>query len=69
MTGVQATPTLIVNGRYRVIGRQDTGMEGMLKTADFLLARDRAAAKAKGPAKPATKPATQAAPPATPAKS
>lgn len=47
MTGVQATPTLIVNGKYRVIGRQETGMEGMLKTADFLLARDRAAAKGK----------------------
>lgn len=70
MTGVQATPTLIINGKYRVIGRQETGMEGMLKTADFLLARDRAAAKAKGaPAaivKPAPKPATKPAAPARP---
>jgi thiol:disulfide interchange protein DsbA len=62
-TGVEATPTLIVNGRYRVLGRQETGMEGMLKTVDFLLAKDRAAARAKAaPAKPAPKPAAAAKP-------
>jgi thiol:disulfide interchange protein DsbA len=67
-TGVEATPTLIVNGKYRVLGRQETGMEGMLKTADFLLAKDRAAAKAKAasakpaPAKPAPKPSAAAKP-------
>jgi len=58
-TGVQATPTLVVNGKYRVIGRQETGLEGMLRTVDFLVAKERAAAKA-GPAKPA--PAVKAAP-------
>ena len=55
-TGVQATPTLIVQGKYRVIGRQETGMEGMLRTVDFLLARERAAAKAAPAPKPAAKP-------------
>ena len=61
--GVQGTPTLIVNGKYRVIGRQETGNEGMLRTVDFLVARERAAAKARGarPA-PAVKPASSANP-------
>lgn len=57
-TGVQSTPTLIVAGKYRVLGRQETGVEGMLRTADFLLARERAAAKAR-PAPPAAKPAAK----------
>ena len=59
-TGVQATPTLIVNGKYRVIGREETGQAGMLRTVDFLLAKERAAAKA-APARP-TAPAAKPAP-------
>jgi protein dithiol oxidoreductase (disulfide-forming) len=34
-SGVEGTPSLLVNGKYRVIGRQETGNEGMLRTVDF----------------------------------
>jgi protein dithiol oxidoreductase (disulfide-forming) len=60
-TGVQGTPTLVVNGKYRVMGREDTGPAGMLRTVDFLLAKERAAARG-GPGKPAAKPAPGAKP-------
>lgn len=59
MTGVQATPTLIVNGKYRVAGRQETGIPGMFRTAEFLVEKERSAAKAAPPAKPAGKPAAK----------
>ena len=49
-TGVNATPTVIVNGKYRVSATADRGFEGMLQTIDYLVARERAAA----PARPAT---------------
>lgn len=54
-TGVNATPTIIVAGKYRVMTTQDRGHDGMLATVDWLLARERAAAKAasNAPAKPA----------------
>ena len=55
-SGVQGTPTLIVNGKYRVMGREDTGVTGMFRTAEFLVAKEREAAKAPK-AKPAAKPA------------
>ena len=42
-TGVTATPTIILNGKYRVSVTRDRGFEGMLKTVDFLIARERAA--------------------------
>ena len=41
-TGIQATPTIIVAGKYRVNVQGDRGFEGMLRTADFLLAQERA---------------------------
>ena len=41
-SGVQATPTLIVNGRYRVIGRSH---EEQLQIADRLIAHERDAAR------------------------
>lgn len=53
-SGVDGTPTLIINGKYRVLGRQDTGIAGMFRTAEFLIEKERSAAKA-GPAKPAAK--------------
>jgi thiol:disulfide interchange protein DsbA len=58
-SGVDGTPTLIINGKYRVKGREDTGVAGMFRTAEFLVAREREAAKAPmlKPAKPAAKPA------------
>ena len=42
-TGVNATPTVIVNGRYRVNGRT---LEDILRITDQLIARERAAAQA-----------------------
>ncbi|NLA68358.1 MAG: thiol:disulfide interchange protein DsbA/DsbL [Gammaproteobacteria bacterium] len=39
--GVEATPTIIVNGRYRVLGRS---LGDMLRITDLLVARERAAA-------------------------
>lgn len=44
-TGVSATPTLIINGKYRLNVTRDRGFEGMLATADYLIARERAEAK------------------------
>jgi thiol:disulfide interchange protein DsbA len=40
-TGVQGTPTLIVNGKYRVIGKS---FDDMLRVADALIARERTGA-------------------------
>lgn len=45
-TGVTATPTIIVNGKYRVNVTEDRGFAGMLSTVDFLVAQERAAAAA-----------------------
>ena len=58
-SGVQGTPTLIINGKYRVAGREETGVAGMFRTAEFLVAKEREAAKAPTPkrATPAAKPA------------
>jgi thiol:disulfide interchange protein DsbA len=39
-TGVDRTPTLVVNGKYRVIGRSNAES---LKIAEFLIAKERAA--------------------------
>ncbi|MGH8027482.1 MAG: DsbA family protein, partial [Pseudoxanthomonas sp.] len=38
-TGIEGTPTLVVNGKYRVIGHS---FEDTLRTTDFLVARERA---------------------------
>lgn len=44
-SGVEGTPTLIVNGRYRVAGRT---LDEALRIADHLIARERAAAGRAG---------------------
>lgn len=49
-TGVTATPTIIINGKYRVNVTEDRGFAGMLSTVDFLLAQERAAVSAPAPA-------------------
>jgi len=49
-TGVNSTPTFIVNGKYRVTGKSH---ENTLQIADYLIARE-LAAKSKPAAKPAT---------------
>ena len=47
-TGVTATPTIIVNGKYRVNVTADRGFNGMLSTLNYLIAKERAEApKAK----------------------
>lgn len=43
-TGVSATPTIIVNGKYRVMVTQDRGFDGMLATVTYLVGRERALA-------------------------
>ena len=40
---IEATPTLIVNGRYKVSVTQDRGHEGLISAVDHLIARERAA--------------------------
>jgi thiol:disulfide interchange protein DsbA len=62
-TGVNATPTVVVNGRYRVSATADRGFEGMIRTIDFLVARERAAqARPAAPAAAATPAAAKPAP-------
>lgn len=43
---IQGTPSLVVAGKYRVMATPETGLPGMLKTADYLIERERTAAKA-----------------------
>ena len=51
-TGVNATPTIIVNGKYRVNITQDRGAKGMLETVTYLVAQERAAKTAPAAATP-----------------
>ena len=48
--GVTATPTIIINGKYRLNVTQDRGFDGMLATVNYLVAQERAAAAARKPA-------------------
>jgi thiol:disulfide interchange protein DsbA len=41
-TGVSGTPTIIVNGKYRVSATRDRGFAGMLATTNYLIAKERA---------------------------
>ena len=41
-TGIEGTPTLVVNGRYRVLGRS---FDDTLRITDYLVARERATRK------------------------
>lgn len=58
-TGVSATPTVIINGKYRVSPTADRGFEGMLHTIDVLVARERTAAAATRPPPPGATVPTQ----------
>ena len=49
-TGVTATPTIIVNGKYRVNVTTDGGFPAMLSTVNYLIVRERAAAAKATPA-------------------
>ncbi|MBK8992300.1 MAG: thiol:disulfide interchange protein DsbA/DsbL [Gammaproteobacteria bacterium] len=59
--GITGTPELVVNGTYRISGRTAGSPADMLKVADFLVERERAARAA---AKPAAKPDSFRCPPA-----
>ena len=41
-TNVQATPTMIINGKYSATTTNDRGPEGLLATIDYLVAVERA---------------------------
>src|SRR5690606_7533691 len=43
-TGVRSTPTIIVAGKYRAVATREGGMEGLLNTVDWLVARERGTA-------------------------
>lgn len=45
-TGANSTPTIVINGKYKIIATQDRGFEGMIKTIDFIIAKERVAMKA-----------------------
>jgi len=47
---IRGTPTLVINGKYTAMTTVDRGFEGQLRTAEFLIAKELAAGKAK-PAK------------------
>lgn len=59
-TGASSTPTIIVAGKYKVNATREGGFAGMMRTVDFLVAKERAAIAARGPAKPAATPAIPA---------
>jgi len=46
-TGANSTPTVVVAGKYKINATQDRGFEGMIKTMDFIIAKERAAMKSK----------------------
>ena len=52
-TGANSTPTFIVAGKYKVNATRDGGYAGMMRTIDFLVAKERAAIAARAPTKPA----------------
>lgn len=50
-SGVDSTPTIVVNGKYRVIGKSH---EDTLRVTEHLIAQERAAQAGAAPASPAT---------------
>lgn len=55
-TNAMSTPTIIVAGKYKANVTRDGGFPGLLRTVDFLVAKERAAIAARAPAKPAAAP-------------
>lgn len=55
-TGANSIPTVIVAGKYRLNATREGGWEGLLRTIDYLVARERAAAPARPAAAPAAAP-------------
>ncbi len=54
-TGAFSTPTVIIAGKYKLNATQDRGFEGMIKTMDFIIGKERAALKAAKPKVATTK--------------
>ncbi len=52
--GVDATPTMVVDGKYRIMAGKEGGFERMLQVVDFLVAKERAARKASTPVETTT---------------
>ncbi|MCB1568185.1 MAG: thiol:disulfide interchange protein DsbA/DsbL [Xanthomonadales bacterium] len=52
--GVDATPTMVVDGKYRIMAGKEGGFERMLQVVDFLIAKERAARKASTPVEATT---------------
>ena len=48
-TGANSTPTIVINGKYKIVATQDRGLDGMIKTIEFVIAKERAAMKAPKP--------------------
>jgi protein dithiol oxidoreductase (disulfide-forming) len=47
--GANSTPTVVVNGKYRIMATPDRSFEGMIKTIDFIVAKERVAMNAAKP--------------------
>jgi protein dithiol oxidoreductase (disulfide-forming) len=54
-TGANSTPTIVINGKYKINATQDRGLEGMIKTVDFIIGKERSAMKMVKPKPAATK--------------
>jgi protein dithiol oxidoreductase (disulfide-forming) len=39
--GIDGTPQIVVNGKYRVVSTREGGFDGMLRTVDMLIERER----------------------------
>jgi thiol:disulfide interchange protein DsbA len=52
--GVEGTPTIVIDGKYRVIPTRSGGPDGMLRTVDWLIAQQRPLHAALHAAKPAS---------------
>ncbi len=59
-TGASSTPTIIVAGKYKVNATREGGFAGMMRTVDFLVAKERAAISARAPARATSVPLTPA---------
>lgn len=55
-TGANSTPTIIVAGKYKLNATREGGFAGMMRTVDFLVAKERAAIAARAPIKAASVP-------------
>lgn len=52
-TGANSTPTIIVAGKYKLNATREGGYPGMMRTVDFLVAKERATLAARAAVKPA----------------